>query len=118
MVSPDRTRRPRNDTSPLEEPDPPPSRPTNTMAEPGPARLSPPKPPKLPKFSGEGEDLKPNKLQRWFKTRRKTVAKSGITDDTLEVADWYGMYTEGAAQSAFQTLDDEYDNLTLDQFKA
>ena len=88
------------------------------MADPGPARLPLPKPAKLPIFSGEGEDLKPNKLQRWFKTMRKTLSKSGITDDTPDVADWYGMYTEGAAQSAFQTLDDEFDNLTLDQFKA
>ena len=51
-------------------------------------------------------------------TMRKTLSKSGIADDTPDVTDWYGMYTKGAAQSAFQTLDDEYDNLTLDQFKA
>ena len=49
---------------------------------------------------------------------RKTLSKSGITDDTPDVADWYGMYTEGAVQSTFQTLDDEFDNLTLDQLKA
>ena len=48
----------------------------------------------------------------------KTLSKSGITDDTPDMTDWYDMYTEGAAQSAFQTLDDEFDNLTLDQFKA
>ena len=88
------------------------------MADLGPARPPPPKLPELPKFSGEDQVLKPNKLQRWFKTTRKCLAKSGITDNTPDVADWYGMYTEGAAQSAFQTLDDEQENLTLDQLKA
>ena len=48
---------------------------------------------------------------------RKCLAKSGITDDTPDVADWYGMYTEGAAQSALQTLDDVHENLTLDPLK-
>ena len=89
--SPDIPRRPRNDTSPPEDPDPPPPAPEDTMADPGPARAPPPKLPDLPKFSGEGEDLKLNKLQRWFKTMRKCLAKSGITDDTPDVADWYGM---------------------------
>ena len=88
------------------------------MANPGPARLPLPKPAKLPKFSGEDEDLKSNKLQRWLKTMRKTLSKSGITDDTPDVADLYGMYIEGAAQSPFQTLDDEFDKLTLDQLNA
>ena len=68
------------------------------MGDPGPARLPLSKPSKLPKFSGEGEDLKSNKLQRWFKTMTKTLGKSGITDDTPDVADWYGIHTEGAAQ--------------------
>ena len=46
--SPDRPRRSRNKTSPPEEPDAPPPAPENSMADPGPARISPPKPQNYP----------------------------------------------------------------------
>ena len=85
------------------------------MADPGPARLPPPKPPKPPFFSGEGEDLKPDKLKRWLRTVKKYLARSGLNDDTPGVADYYGFYTEGKANNAFQTLDTEEENLTLPQ---
>ena len=48
----------------------------------------------------------------------KTLGKLGITNDTPDVADCYGIYTKEAAQSVFHSLDDEYDNVTLDQIKA
>jgi len=85
------------------------------MADPGPARLPPPKPPKPPFFSGEGEDLKPDKLKRWLSTVKKYLARSGLNDDSPGVADYYGFYTEGKANNAFQTIDTEEENLTLPQ---
>jgi len=85
------------------------------MADPGPARLPPPKPPKPPFFSGEGEDLKPDKLKRWLRTVKNYLARSGLNDDTPGVADYYGFYTEGEANNTFQTLETEEENLSLPQ---
>jgi len=85
------------------------------MADPGPARLPPPKPPKPPFFSSAGEDLKPDKLKRWLRTVKKYLARSGLNDDSPEVADYYGFYREGKANKAFQTIDTEEENLTLPQ---
>jgi len=85
------------------------------MADPGPARLPPPKPSKPPFFSGEGEDLKPDTLKRWLRTVKKYLARSGLNDDSPGVEDYYGFYTEGKANNAFQTLDTEEENLTLPQ---
>jgi len=85
------------------------------MADPGPARLPPPMVPKPPMFSGEGEDLKPDKLQRWLRTVMKYLARSGLNDDSPGVVDYYGFYTEGKTTNAFQTLDREEENLTLPQ---
>jgi len=65
--TPERPSRSRSAREPPERPDPPPPAPdppTGTMADPGPARLPPPKLPKPPMFSGEGEDLKPDKHKR------------------------------------------------------
>jgi len=110
--------RSRSAREPPERPDPPPPAPdppTGTMAHPGPARLPPPKPPKPPFFSGEGEDLKPDKLKRWLRTVKKCLARSGLNDNTPGVADNYGFYTEGKANNGFQTLDTDEENLTLPQ---
>jgi len=85
------------------------------MADPGPARLPPPKPRKPPIFTGEGEDLKPDKRKRWLRTVKKYLARSGLNDDTPGVADYYGRYTEGKANNAIQTLYTEEENLTLPQ---
>jgi len=46
-----------------DQPPPDPDPPTRTMPDPGPARLPPPKFPKPSMFSGEGDDLKPDKLK-------------------------------------------------------
>jgi len=89
--------------------------PWQSQVRPGPARLPLPKPPKPPFFSGEGEDLKPDKLKRWLRTVKKYLARSGLNDDTPGVADYYGFYTEGKANNAFQRLDTEQENLTLPQ---
>jgi len=85
------------------------------MADPGPARLPSPKPPKPPLFCGEGEDLKPDKLKRWLRTVKKYSARSGLNDDSPGVADYYGFYTEGKANNAFQTIETQEENLTLPQ---
>jgi len=85
------------------------------MAHPGPARLPPPKLAKPPMFSREGEDLKPDKLKRWLRTVKKHLARSGLNDDSPGVADYYGAYTDGKANNAYQTLDRELEDLTLAQ---
>jgi len=85
------------------------------MADPGPARLPPPKLPKLPMFSGEGEDLKLDKLKRSLRTVKKYLARSGLNDDSPGVADYYGTYTEGKAINAYQMLDREVEDLSLAQ---
>jgi len=64
-------------------------------------------------FSGEGEDLKPDKLKRWLRTVKKHLARSGLNDDSPRVADYYGAYTDGKANNAYQTLDREVEDLTL-----
>jgi len=66
-------------------------------------------------FSGEGEDLKQDKLKRWLRTVKTYLARSALNDDSPGVADYYGFYTEGEANNAFQTLDREEENLTLAQ---
>jgi len=85
------------------------------MADPGPARLPPPKLPKPPMFSGEGEDVKPDKLNRCLRTVKKHLARSGLNDDSPGVADYFGAYTDGKANNAYQTLDREVEDLTLAQ---
>jgi len=85
------------------------------MRDPGPARLAPPKVPKPPLFSGEGEDLKQDKLKRWLRTVKKYLVRSGLNDDSPGVGDYYGFYTDGKANNPFQTLDREEENLTLAQ---
>jgi len=64
-------------------------------------------------FSGEGEDQKPDKLKRWLRTVKKRLARSGLNDDSPAVADYYGAYTDGKANNAYQTLDREVEDLTL-----
>jgi len=112
--TPERPSTSRSAREPPERPDLPPDPPT-AMAAPGPARLPPPKPPKPPFFSGEGEDLKPDKLKRWLRRVKKYLARSGLNDDSPGLADYYGFYTEGKANNAFQKLDTEEENLTLPQ---
>ena len=85
------------------------------MADPGPARLPRPKLPKPPMFTGEGEDLEPDKLKRWLGTVKNYLAISGLNDDSPGVADCYGAYTEGKANNEYQTVDREVENLDLTQ---
>jgi len=82
---------------------------------PRPGQVTPSKLPKPPMFSGEGEDLKPDKLMRWLRTVKKHLARSGLNDDYPGVADYYGAYTDGKANNAYQTLDREVEDLTLPQ---
>jgi len=85
------------------------------MADPALARLPPPKLPKPPMFGVEGEDLEPDKLKRWLRTVKKHLARSALNDDSPGVADYYGAYTDGKANNAYQTLDREVEDLTLAQ---
>jgi len=66
-------------------------------------------------FSGEREDLKPDKLKRWPRTVKKHLARSGLNDNCPGVADYYLAYTDGKANDAYQTLDREGEDLTLAQ---
>ena len=75
--------------------------------------MPPPKPPKPPFFSSEGEDRKLDILKQWVRTVKKYLARSGLNDNSPRVVDNYGFYTEGKASNAFQTLDTEEQNLTL-----
>ena len=116
--TPERPSRSWSAREPPERSDPPPPDPdphTGTMADPGLARLPPPKLPKPPMFSGEGEDLKPDKHKQWLRTVLKHLARSGLNDDSPGVADYYSAYTDGKANNAYQTLDREVEDLTLAQ---
>jgi len=112
---PSRSRRAREPPERSDPPPPDPDPPTATMTAPGQARLPPPKLPKLPMFSEEGEDLKPDKLKRWLRTVKTHRARSGLKDDSPRVADYYGAYIDGKANNAYQTLDRELEDLTLAQ---
>ena len=103
-------------------PPPPPPPPQNTISDQGEAGLSRRPKIKLPQpaeFSGEGDDLKPDKLKGWFREVRKYLSKHDVTDDTEDVVDYYCAFTEERAHNAYLTLLDEYDEVspTLEQFK-
>jgi len=66
-------------------------------------------------FSGEGEDLKADKLKGWLRTVKKYLARSGLNDDSPGVADYYSAYTEGKSNNTYQTLDREVEDLNLAQ---
>jgi len=83
------------------------------MADPGQARLPPPKVSKQHLFGVEGENLKPGKLNRWLRTVKQYLERSGLNDDSLGVADYYCVYTEGKANNAVPTLAREEANLTV-----
>ena len=70
------------------------------------------------KFSGEGDDLKPDKLKRWFWEVKKYLSKHDVNDDIEDVVDYYGAFTEERAHNAYLILLDEYDEVspTLEQF--
>jgi len=85
------------------------------MADPGPARLPPPKLPNPSIFSGEGDDPKSDNLKRWLRTAKKHLARSGQNDDSPGVADYYGANTEGKANNSYQTLDRQVEDLNLVQ---
>jgi len=59
--------------------------------------------------------MQPDKLKRWLRTVKKYLARSGQKDDSPGVADYYGVYTEGKANNAYQTLDREVEDLSLVQ---
>ena len=107
-----------------ETPSPPPPPPPlqNTMSDQGDA--GPSRRPKIKllqpaKFSGEGDDIKPEELKRWFREVRKYLSKHDVNNDREDVVDYYGAFTEERAHNAYLMLLDEYDEVspTLEQFK-
>ena len=85
----------------------------------GPSRRPKIKLPQPAKFSGEGDDLKPDKLKRWFREVKKYLSKHDVNDETGDVVDYYSAFTEKRAHNAYLTLLDEYDEVspTLELFK-
>ena len=71
-------------------------------------------------FTGEGEDLKPNRLNRWYREVKLYLKTFDINDDHDEVVEYYEAYTEKQAKDAYMTLLDEQepDQPTLVEFKA
>jgi len=92
------------------------TRPTyRNQGRPRPSQVASSRGPKLPMFGGEGQDLKPDILKRWLRTVKKHLPRSGLNDDSPGVVDYYGAFTDGKANNAYQTLDREVEDLTLAQ---
>ena len=123
LDTPERAERPRG-WQPPERPGPPPPPPpepeTATMADPPPPRIPPSKIPAPAKFSGEGDDLKPDKLERWLPPVERYISRYHMTEaNTPEIVDWYGGLTEGRAEGAFLTfMKDKEQPPTLEEFIA
>ena len=85
----------------------------------GPSKRPKIKLPQPAKFSGKGDDLRPDKLKRWFREVKKYLSKHDVNDNTEDVVDYYGAFTEERAHNAYLTLLDEYDeeSPTLEQFQ-
>ena len=60
----------------------------------GPSRRPKIKLPQPAKFSGAGDNLKPDKLKRWFREVKKYLSKDDVNDDKEDVVDYYGALTE------------------------
>jgi len=89
------------------------------MADPPPpARIPPPKIPAPAKCSGEGDDLKPDKLKRWLLSVERYLSRHHMTEaNKPAIVDWYGSLTEGRAEGAFLTfMKDREQPPTLEEF--
>ena len=82
-----------------------------SLQDAGPSRNPKIKLPQTAKFSGEGDDLKPDKLKRWFREVKKYLSKHDVDDDKEHVVDYYGALTEDRAHNAYLTLLDEYQEI-------
>lgn len=93
--------------------DPKGKRPEHSMADddgtPGPPAARQPKIPLPNMFSGEGDDLKPDVLGRWFREVKGYLRRYNMTDNTPGIGQWYGDYTTGRAKDAVLALIDEYE---------
>ena len=76
------------ETPPPLPPRPPPQNIMSVQRDAGPSRRPKIKLPQPAKFSGEGDDLKPDKLKRWFREVKKYLSKYDINDDTEDVVDY------------------------------
>jgi len=75
------------------------------MADPPAARILPPKIPAPAKFSGEGDDIKSDKLKRWLLPVEQYLSRHRMTEaNTPDIVDWYGGLTESRAEGAFLTF--------------
>ena len=116
--------RPRGRTVERETPPPPPllPPPENIMSaqgDAGPSKRPKIKLPQPAKFSGQGDNPKPDKLKGWFWEVRKYLSKPDGKDDKEDVVDYYCAFIEERAHKAYRTLLEEYDQVspTLEQFK-
>ena len=67
-------------------------------------------------FSGEGEDLKPEAFDRWYKSTRNYLLLHGVNSATEGSGNYYGLYTTGRAQEAyFQAIERYGEELTRDE---
>ena len=99
-------------TPPPPPPSPPPHNTLSDQGDAGPSRRPKIQLPQAAKFSGEGDDLKPDKLKRWLQEVKKYLSKHAVNDDTEDVVDYYGAFTEERAHNAYLTLLDEYDEVS------
>lgn len=71
------------------------------------------------KTCGAGAYLKPDKVKRYMWAIKKYLLKDNIKDDTEDIEDYYGVFTEERADNAYITLMDEYQDIspTLEQLR-
>ena len=73
-------------------------------------------PPAPSRFTGEGEDLKPEAFDRWYNTVRLFLNLSGATGNIGGSGNYWILYTKGKAQeAAHQLLQEHGDNITREQ---
>ena len=77
------------------------------------------KPPSPNRFTGEGEDLKPEAFDRWYNSVRLYLNLSGIAGSPAGSGNYWILYTEGKAQeAAHQLLQEHGDDITQDELVA
>jgi len=68
-------------------------------------------------FSGEGDDLKPDKLKQWLLSVERYLSRQHMTEaNTPDIVDWYGGLTEGRAEGVFLTLMKDREPPTIEEF--
>ena len=68
-------------------------------------RFAPPAP---SRFTGEGDDLKPEAFDRWYNSVRLYLNLSGVTGNIAGCGNYWILYTEGKVQEAAHQLLQEH----------